>query len=181
MDSPAILSLLNVMSVIVVLDSAQLQRHYFAAFKIGDPYRVVVGVGDVDLPSGDAQSAGFGELGLIPRAVPVARLPVAQQGEGASHHRQHLFDLVVIGIGQVDRAVVVSESDGVLQPDIVIGSVNVAELEMAKPDNRAHPTVGVKIGGADGAGFAVGEIKPVTIGCYAAGLGQSGAGQKAVV
>ena len=78
---------------------------------------------------------------------------------------------MVIGIGQVDRAVVVSESDGVLQPDIVVRAVNVAELEKAKSDNRTHPTVGVKIGGADGAGFTVGEIEPVTIGRYAAGLG----------
>ena len=63
------------------LYSAQLQRRYLTAFEIGYPYRVVVGVSDVDLPAGDAQSAGFGELGLVPRAVPVARLPVAQHGK----------------------------------------------------------------------------------------------------
>ena len=62
---------------------------------------MVVGVGDVHLPGGYAQSAGFGEQSLISRPVPVARLPGTQHGEAASGHRQHPLNLMVVGVGHV--------------------------------------------------------------------------------
>ena len=88
---------------------------------------------------------------------------------------------MVVGVCHVNRAVVVGDSNGVLQADVVIGSVDISELEKTQAYDSAQPAVGRKIGGPHGAGFAVGEIKSVAIGRYAAGLGQGGDTQRAVI
>ena len=75
---------------------------------------MVVGVGDVHLPVGNAYAAGLAEQRLIPGAVSEAGLTGAQHGEGAAGSRQHPLYLVVIRIGHVKHTVKAVQPDGVL-------------------------------------------------------------------
>ena len=61
---------------------------------------------------------------------------------------------MVVGVGYVDRSVVVSDSDGVLQPDVVISAVDISELEKTKSHDGSQPAVGREIRRPDSAGFA---------------------------
>ena len=66
---------------------------------------------------------------LVARAVSVASLTRAEQGETASRLREDPLDFVVIGIGYIKDAIVVMYSQGMLEADLIAGAVNIAEDE----------------------------------------------------
>ena len=110
-----------------------------------------------------------------------------QDGLHRAGQRQHLLDLVVVGVGDEQLAFVPLDADGVLQPDVVLHAVAVAEREQVDAHQRRHAAGDrVDAGAAHAAGLGVGEVEdgaaaPVAADHDAAGLGQRRLGQRAVV
>ena len=62
---------------------------------------MVVGVGDIKFPIGDAQASGLVELGLGAGAVDVSRGSVPKKCRRVSGGREYLLHFVVVGVGVV--------------------------------------------------------------------------------
>ena len=106
----------------------QLQRFSFARLQINDANRVVIGVGDVEFAASDRKAARF----IKPRCA-VAVREAAFAGARERFRRllggRDAFDFVVIGIGDIQPAVVVDDAERVLQSHFLAFAIAVTEVE----------------------------------------------------
>ena len=121
---------------------------------------VIVGVGDVEPLRQPGQAARFEEL-QRPLVTPGAGLARARHRRDGARRQVGPPDLMVEGVGDVDfrSARAERQAERVLQPGASEGAIGVAVVKQAVPDERLDVAVG-EARAAQGADFAVGEVKP---------------------
>lgn len=143
--------------------------------QVDDADQMVVRVGDEELIARGGQAGRLVELGRIVGAAGQARAGDRFRGAGGRIDR---FDLVVVGVGHVERALVEGHAQRMLQAGTSPRAVDVAEGEQSacrqlrRADDCAHLLAGIEGNGADRASFAVGHVEPRAVGGQAAGLSE---------
>ena len=114
-------------------------------------------------------------------SVLVAACAGADHGLADSGGRIESFDLVVVGVGNPERAVVKLDAYRVLQPDVLADAVHVAERKQVESDDGLDAAHGVDGRRAYGARLAVGEEEGSAVVGDSAGLRKLRLGQRAVL
>src|SRR5262249_5294915 len=134
-----------------------------------------------------AESRGLGELSLVGRAVVVSGRPRAEERGDGSAVRIETFDFVIVTIGNIEDAVGPGHAEGMLQADHGPLAVNVAEVDQALTDERAHPArrvfrPGQQVDGPDAADLAVRQVEngPLRIEGQTARLSEHCFGKRAI-
>src|SRR5271157_5654345 len=162
------------------IEASNLERPDRSRLDIDHANLVIVRVGHIQAVSSHAQTAGLIEAGRIVLAagLAVARERLDCEGTGVAN-----LDLVVVGIGDEELAGAVGQAEAVLEADVRTGAVNVAELEEALTDDPADLRMnGIDSGDhADPRDFGVGDKEVPAVCRQAAGLGELGSVQIAIL
>src|SRR5208337_4702364 len=162
------------------IEASNLERPERSRLDIDHANLVIVRVGHIEAVSSHAQTARLIEAGRIVLAagLAVARERLDCEGTGVAN-----LDLVVVGIGDEKLAGAVGQAEAVLEADVRTGAVNVAELEEALTDDPADLRMnGIDSGDhADPRDFGVGDKEVPAVCRQAAGLGELGSVQIAIL
>src|SRR6516165_11552529 len=107
---------------------------------------MAVGIGNVHDAFRNAESTRLVERTIAqPTAIPT------QKRFGSSLNWIDDFDFAVIRVGDVKLAVMIGDTQRVLQADFIADAVHISELKQSFANNRAHFSFAAERHGANGA------------------------------
>src|SRR2546427_6640590 len=132
------------------------ERAHVGAREVEHAHRVVVGVGDEDALARNGEATRLAETRGQGLAVEQPRLAVAGDRPTFGGGGVEPLDLVVVRVGDQQRALVPEDSEWVLKPyRRRPGSIAITELEEAFTDDRADHALGRRLDHPDRARLAV--------------------------
>src|SRR6185503_804121 len=101
-------------------------------------------------------------------------MKAARECRDSSRIRIERLDLVVVGVGDVNDAVMNSDTKRMLQPDRIAGPVLIAELEQVATGNRRHRVDRRQRNGTNRVRLGIGDKQRVVSNSKTRGLREGG-------
>lgn len=136
-----------------------LERLHCPGYGIDYSDSVIIRIGNVEFAVGSGQAARFVELGLRDGTISEACFARTRDRVHFARARIEGFQAIVIGVGQVDQPVERAHGLDVLKLDIIAGPVDIAEVEEASANQRAHSGHARQVERAYSTGLAIGNIE----------------------